>query len=246
MERSVTQSSHITEKWFFIHEQTKKRVLQALLDTSKQLYSKSDSVNLNFILDDMSKVFLQFNGEDFASSEHDIFISNSSQDQELRDLIKGLSQAAVQNGASLALPIKVLKSDSMTKMAKLIEQDENERAQKAQNLEEQKIAVQDQISQRDAEEKQKDRELKYYEIDSKNQIEFLKLGQENEITEAPEDNSLEIRKVEIAQKKQSLEERKAAFDKELKNKQLNETIRHNKAAETVSRIKKTTPSSKAA
>lgn len=246
VERSVTQSSHITEKWFFIHEQTKKRVLQALLDTSKQLYSKSDSVNLNFILDDMSKVFLQFNGEDFASSEHDIFISNSSQDQELRDLIKGLSQAAVQNGASLALPIKVLKSDSMTKMAKLIEQDENERAQKAQNLEEQKIAVQDQISQRDAEEKQKDRELKYYEIDSKNQIEFLKLGQENEITEAPEDNSLEIRKVEIAQKKQSLEERKAAFDKELKNKQLNETIRHNKAAETVSRIKKTTPSGKAA
>ena len=58
---------------------------------------------------------------------------------------------------------------------------------------------------------QKDRELKYYEIDSKNQIEFLKLGQENEITEAPEDNSLEIRKVEIAQKKQSLEERKAAL-----------------------------------
>ena len=35
IERAVTQSSHITEKWFYTHEQTKRRVMQALLDTSK-------------------------------------------------------------------------------------------------------------------------------------------------------------------------------------------------------------------
>lgn len=34
-ERSVLQSSHITEIWFYFHNEVKKRVCEALLDVAK-------------------------------------------------------------------------------------------------------------------------------------------------------------------------------------------------------------------
>ena len=42
----------------------------------------------------MSRVFLEFNGEDIASTEFDLFISNSSKDLEIKQVMKQLSQAA--------------------------------------------------------------------------------------------------------------------------------------------------------
>lgn len=231
VERAVTQSSHITENWFFIHEQTKKRVLQALLDTAKQLYSKSKSVNLNFILDDMSRVFLQFNGEDFASSEYDIFVSNSSVDQDIRELVKQLSHAAVQNGASMLLPIRILRSDSISDMAKKLEIEEQEKLQREQELENRKLEVQDKISQREAEQKEKDRELEYYKADRKFEEAVTVAAMRND-QEAPEDNSIDKEKLNLDKKKQT-------EDSSLRRDQLKETIRHNKATEAKSNTQKT-------
>lgn len=225
VERSVTQSSHITEKWFFIHDQTKRRVLQALLDTAKQLYSSSKEVNLNFILDDMSKIFLQFNGEDFASSEYDIFSSNSSDDQEIRELVKQLSHAAVQGGASMLLPIKVLRSDSISDMAKKLELDEQERLQREQESQDKQLQTQERMNQANIDDKEKDRELNYYKIDKEFE-KALTVASMSKNTE-PEDNSLDKEKLALDRKKQQEESN-------LKRDQLNETIRHNKKAEEIS------------
>ena len=250
VERAVTQSSHITEKWFFIHDETKKRVLQALLDTAKQMWSNSKSKKLNFILDDMSRVFLDFNGEDFASSEYDIFASNSAQDQEIRDIIKQLSHAAVQNGASLLLPIKVLKSDSIADMTKKLEQDEQERQQREDQIQQSQQESAERIEQMRLQTAQSQLELEKYKADlaSNTAIEVALIRAEstnNSQTVDADDSDYEAKKLDLEQQKVSIAERKLQLERDKTNKQntlagkqLDETVRHNKASESISRIKK--------
>lgn len=242
VERSVTQSSHITEKWFFIHDQTKKRVLQALLDTAKQVWSTVKSKKLNFILDDMSRVFLEFNGEDFASSEYDIFVSNATEDQEIRELIKQLSQAAVQNGAPLSLPIRILKSDSIAEMTKKLEIDEQERQQREEQMQQAQQESQEKMKQMEMQIMDRKLELEKYKADLASQtaitIAQMKMNELSSVEEPEEDNTLEYEKLNIQREKQSLEERKVSTQSSLQDRALNETIRHNKATETISKIKK--------
>jgi hypothetical protein len=242
VERAVAQSSHITEKWFFLHDETKKRVLAALLDTARQLWRNTKSKKLSFIMDDMSRQVLEINGEDFASSQFDLFISNSTEDAEIRQVLKQLSQAAVQNGASLTLPITILRSDSITEMARKIEEEEASRMQREQEMQQQQLESNERINQEMLADKQADRDLKYYEIDTRAateiEKELIKLqGSSNEepTEEDPGDSMLEHKKLAIQQRKQQLEERKAQIDAKLKAAQLNETIRHNKAAEGIAR-----------
>lgn len=248
IERSVTQSSHITEKWNFMHDQTKKRVLQALLDTAKQVWSTSKSKKLSFILDDMSRMFLEFNGEDFASSEYDIFSSNATEDQEIRELMKQLSHAAVQNGASMILPIKVLKSDSIADMTKKLEIDEQERIQREQQTAEAERQSLEKLKQMDLQIAERKLELEKYKADLASYtaitVAGMKAEQVEQPEEAPEDDTAELEKIGIQKRKQSLEEKKAKDKTEFDRKALDETIRHNKAAEAISRIKKPVSTSK--
>lgn len=239
VERAVTQSSHITEKWFFIHDETKKRVLLALLDTAKQLWKNNKSKKISFIMDDMARVTMDVNGEDFAASEYDMFITDSSDDLKIRSTIESLSQAYVQNGGSLTLPIKVLRSDSITQMAKLIEEEEAQTAQRGQEMEQKKIEAEQAMSQAMLQDKQADRDLEYYKIDKDSETKLIIAGSQPE-----EDKSLEQEKLGLQQKK--IEDDKSVKDKDLqlKQNQLAETKRHNLVAETIAKRAKQTTSSK--
>lgn len=164
VERAVTQSSHITERWFTIHEDTKRRVLQACIDISKQIY-KGKNVKADFILDDMSRVLLNFNGDDLVYTDFDIFVNSSSEDMKIRQVIESLAQSMVQNGASASVLVNAIKSDSIAEMTKLLEDAEEAQAKMAQEQEDKKLQTQTQIQQMMVEDKEKDRELKKYEID---------------------------------------------------------------------------------
>jgi len=225
IERAVTQSSHITEKWFFVHDETKKRVLIALLDTAKQIWKNDKSKKLGYIMDDMSRQMIDFNGEDFSSTEYDLFITNSTDDMEIKQSLKEMSHAAVQNGASMTLPITILRSDSISDMAKKIEEEESQRAQREQDREQQTLEAQKQMQQLELQDKQADRELKYHEIDSTNATKLQIAGMQPD--ETVEDTSLEERKIDLQESKQSSEEL-------IKNRQLDETKRHNIKTEFIS------------
>lgn len=246
VERAVAQSSHITEKWFFVHDETKKRALMALLDTAKYLWKDDKSKKISYIMDDMSRVAMDINGTEFASSEYDIFITDSSDDLKIRDTIERLSQAYVQNGGSLTLPIKVLRSDSITQMGKLIEEEEVNMQQRTQEMEEKKIKSQEAMQQAQIQDKQADRDLE----DKKIQLDKYKVDEDNRVKlqiagmQPDEDNTLEESKLGLQEKKQADE--KALKDKELalKKDQHGETKRHNIATEGISKISKTTKPSK--
>lgn len=248
VERSVTQSSHTTERWFFVHDETKKRVLEALLDTAKQAWKNTKSKRIAFIHDDLSRKVIEFNGEDFASSEYDLFITSSTEDQEIREMLKGLAQAAVQNGASLALPIKVLRSDSISEMSKIIEADDIQRAEREQAVNERAIQSNEMIKQAELEDKQKERDLKYYEIDTNAatqiQVAMMRLSEGSEQTPEAPDTGLEQQKLALQERKQQLEEKIKARQVDNADASLEETVRHNKATESISRNKPKTSSTK--
>ena len=115
----------------------------------------------------MSRVFLEFNGEDIASTEYDLFVSNSSKDLEIKQAMRQLSQAAVQNGASLTLIAEVLRSDSVTEMTRIIDRYETDKAERDANQAEAERQAMLEAQQMASEDKAADRELKIYEIDKR-------------------------------------------------------------------------------
>lgn len=240
IERAVTQSSHITEKWFFVHEETKKRVLLALLDTAKQIWKNKKSKKINFIMDDMSRATMDINGEDFSSTEYDIFISDSSDDLKIRQTLEGLAQAYVQNGGSMTLPIKILRSDSITQMAKQIEEEEASMQQRQSEFENKKLEAEQAIKQAELEDKQAEREFQYWKVEKESEVKLQIAGMQ-----PAEDTTIDEEKLNLD--KQKIDNEKIVKDKEfsLKQQQLSETRRHNIEAEKISKIKKaTTPKSK--
>lgn len=228
VERSVTQSSHITEKWFFLHDETKKRALAALLDTAKRLWSRNKSKKLAFIMDDMSREFIEFNGEDFASTEQDVFISNSNKDSEVREVIKQLGQAYVQNGMGSVM-IDLLKTDSIAEMNLILKEQELIMQQQQQQASEQQSQLAQMQAQTQSAEKQAELEFKYEELRVKTELEYAKLAAMGADVDTSKDD-----------KKNEISEKKLNNDRDIKQKQLEETVRHNKAAEQISKQSKTT------
>lgn len=197
IERAVTQSSHITEKWFFIHDWTKVRVLEVLLETAKYAW-RNKKMKRQFVLDDMTTVVLDLDGEAFASAEYGVVISNTSADSDLMSALKSLAQAGLQNDKlNFSDIMTIYMSDSVSTVRRKIQEAEEGRAQLAQQQAEvEQQQFQEDLAQR-AESEQAERDLKW-------DIAVLQAtGVENEqedITE-PEDNSLEYEKLELARKK---------------------------------------------
>lgn len=239
IERAVTQSSHVTEKWYFVHDETKKRVMLALLDTAKQLWKNNKSKKIGYILDDMARVTMDVNGADFYSGEYDVFITDSSDDLKIRDTIEQLSHAFVQNGGSLSIPIKVLRSDSIVQMSKIIEEEEAQMRQREEEMENKKLEADTAIRQAELQDKQSQREFDYWKVETESNVKLQIAGMQPE-----EDNSLEQEKINMQKdklnkdmqiKQTDLNIKKSGID--LQKEGLKETVRHNMAAEQIQRSK---------
>jgi hypothetical protein len=219
VERAVTQSAHITERWFTIHEETKRRVLQASIEIAKQIY-KGKNVKADFILDDMSRVLLDFNGDDLVYTDFDIFVNSSSEDMRLRQVIEGLAQSMVQNGSSASTLINAIKSDSIAEMTRILEDAEEVATENTQALEEKKLALQDQANKAMYNDKQLDRDAKKYETDMLWQIAVLN----NETKGAQNDLVL---KIEEHENKMRLDAAKLAEKERTDKAKIEEIKRHN-------------------
>jgi hypothetical protein len=117
VEREVAQTSHITEKWFAIDANFRKRVLTKFLECCKYAY-KANPKKGQFVLDDMGQQMVN-EFDEFCASEYDIHVSNSTNDTQLYNDLKMLSQAAIQNGqATISDLIAISQSESVQEIAK--------------------------------------------------------------------------------------------------------------------------------
>lgn len=173
VERSVVQSAHITEPWFWLHNQVKKRVLTMLLDTSKYAW-KDTKKYLHYIQDDITRVFLEID-DNFCYEDFDIFVSDSTKDNQAIEQLHSLIQPAMQNGASLLDVAEIITLDNLSMIKSKLRDIENARMQQQQAMQEQEAQQQQQLVQMQNEVKEQELMLKEAEMD----LEKYKIDQDN-------------------------------------------------------------------
>ena len=175
VERSVIQSSHITEPLFWVHNQCKRHVLNMLLNTAKGAWQQSGKKKLQYIFDNGERAFIDINPK-FYFEDMDVFISDTSKDLENIQKLQQLIQPAMQNGASLLEAAEVLTNDNFNIIKQKLKdmQDRQEQLQQQQQQAEQQQAIQIQQMQNEAKQQElmlqeAQMDLDRYKIDADNQ-----------------------------------------------------------------------------
>jgi len=137
VERAVTQSSHITEKWFAIHNNVKRRAMELLLETAKFTFKTQQDKRVQYVLDDMSTSILTMDGAQFNECDYGIIVSDGSTDAELLNTMKQLAQAGLQNDKiNFSQLMDIHLTPSMADMRRKIQRFEGEKAQRDQQQQE--------------------------------------------------------------------------------------------------------------
>lgn len=175
VERSVLQSSHITEPLFWVHNQCKKHVLTMLLNTAKGVWEESGKKKLQYVFDNGERAFLTITKQ-FYYEDMDVFVSDTSKDAENISKLQQLIQPAMQNGASLLEAAEVLTNDNFNIIKQKLKdmQDRQDQLQQQQQEAQQQQAMQLQQMQNEAKEqelmlKEAEMDLQRYKIDADNQ-----------------------------------------------------------------------------
>ena len=175
VERSVIQSSHITEPLFWQHAQCKKHVLNMLLNTAKGAWEETGKQKLQYIFDNGERAFLDITPK-FYYEDMDVFVSDTSKDMENIQKLQQLIQPAMQNGASLLEAAEVLTNDNFNIIKQKLKdmQTRQEEAQRQQQEAEQQQAIQLQQMQNEQREQElmleeAKMDLERYKIDADNQ-----------------------------------------------------------------------------
>lgn len=175
VERSVLQSSHITEPLFWVHNQCKKHVLTMLLNTAKGVWEESGKKKLQYVFDNGERAFLAITKE-FYYEDMDVFVSDTSKDAENIAKLQQLIQPAMQNGASLLEAAEVLTNDNFNIIKQKLKdmQDRQDQLLQQQQEAQQQQAMQLQQMQNEAKEqelmlKEAEMDLQRYKIDADNQ-----------------------------------------------------------------------------
>lgn len=130
VERSVVQSSNITEPIFYMHNEIKKHVLTHLIETAK--VTLPESKKINYISDDMTRVFLQVS-EEFINADYGVFVTNSAKEvRALEDLRSMAQQAAASGLMTLTDLITIFDSNSMADIKATVKESEAKTQEKAQ------------------------------------------------------------------------------------------------------------------
>ena len=161
--QAIAQSYHITEPWFWIHNQVKQEVLTMLLDTTKVAW-KDNKTCLNYILDDATRAFLTLSDQ-FFYSDFDIFVEDSTKNRQDIDMLKQLLQPAMQNGASLLDIAEIITMDNITMIKNRLEEIEQKRMEQMQQQQQQEQEAQQRLVEEQNRVKEEELMLKEAEMD---------------------------------------------------------------------------------
>lgn len=174
VERSVVQSSHITEPLFWTHNQCKRRVMNMLLNTAKGVWEETGKQKLNYVFDNGERTFLDIDPK-FYYEDMDVFVSDTSKDVENIQKLQQLIQPAMQNGASLLEAAEILTNDNFnilkqklkdmqTRQEQMQQQQQQAEAENQQKLQE----MQNQAKEQELMLQEAQMDLQRYQIDQDN------------------------------------------------------------------------------
>lgn len=224
--QAITQSYHITEPWFWMHNQVKQQALRMLLDTAKVAW-KNNKRFLHYILDDGTRAFINLSDQ-FFYEDFDVFVTDSTKNRQDLDALRQLMQPAMQNGASLLDIAEIITMDNINaikdrladieqkRMEQMQQQQQAEQEAQQRMLEEQNRVKEEELMLKEAE-----LELEKYKIDTDSQTKIT-VAQLNAYrgVENMDQNANGIPDVmEIAS--QALAERKQMADESAKQMEIN-------------------------
>lgn len=243
VERSVVQSAHITEPLFWVHNQVKKEVLSMLLNTAKFAWKDSDKRCVHYVLDDATRAFLTLN-DDFFYEDMDIFLDDSTKNQQQLEALKQLMQPAMQNGASLLDIAEIITMDNINMIKNRLEDIEQKRMEQQQALEQQQaqreqqmIQMQNEVKEEELMIKEAEMDLEKYKIDADNatKITVAQLNAYRGLEDQDQNDNnipdtMEIAAQALAERKQASEEagKQFEFNAKLREQQMKEKIEDKK------------------
>ena len=135
VERSVVQSSHITEPLFWAHNQCKRHALNMLLNTAKGAWAQTGKKKLSYVFDNGERAYLDI-ADKFYYEDMDVFVSDTSKDMENIQKLQQLIQPAMQNGASLLEAAEVLTNDNFNIIKQKLKEMQSRQEQMQQQAQE--------------------------------------------------------------------------------------------------------------
>ena len=245
VEREITQSSHITEYWFYEHDQFKLRCMEVGMEFAKYCYQSVKNKKRQYILGNGSIVMYNVDGDLLKETDYGIYVTDSRAANDLIRQIKELSQAMVQNDKiTTGQLVEILSSTSLatiTNKTKLWDDEKKKELQSQQEKDRQVLIQQsqDQLKAKEMEQNFKREEWDREDIRAEEErkkdilIEMMKING-NQTEPIRENNDSDLKKLQLAAEK-------IRKDYELKVKDLNEKERHNKETEKISRKAKAKP-----
>lgn len=258
-QNNLVQSFAQTEPYFAAHEYVLNQYYQALLDAAQYIESNKPSSTISYITNQGENAFLQVTGTDLKLKDLKIFVTSRSEDQQLLNEFRQLSQAMLQNGASVYDISTLYTTNSLRQMQKVFkdlqEKNDNILAQ-TQQLEQQKIQQEGQLKQQELEQAQyqheEDLAMRKYETDVKANTDLAK-AEIATFFQAPSTDSnqngmpdiMEIanhsQKVTESIAKRDLENKKLSLDlQKFQAEQKNKKVEHELAKEKIQNEKQRT------
>jgi len=179
VERAVIQSSHITEWYYALHEDVKRRVLTAFVEVAKAAI-KGGSLKFQNLLDDGSLTVSEVDGDAFADADYGVLItSNAKETLVVRQKLDMYAQQMLSQGQLTAsILIKTITSNSISDIIRTVEEAEA------------------QAQQRQAEAQQRQEELSQQQLQQKQQAELAKMQLEDAINQRDNDTRLMVAQIQ--------------------------------------------------
>lgn len=236
VERATLQSSYITEWLFVTHDDVKKRVIEAFLETAK-IALKGRSKKFQYILSDNSFKVMDIDGDEFADCDYGLVVDNSNGVQELQQKMDMLAQAALQNQTlNFSTIMRLYNSSSLAEKQRMVEKNEQELMQRQQEAQQQQLQAQQQQTQLDAQIREQDMQLRdtMNQRDNETKIIIASMNsqsvddgiQEQPFSEEARANLLEKmrefdERLKLDKERLAFDKKKAETDARLKEKQIN-------------------------
>jgi len=180
-QNDLVQSFSQTEPYFAAHEYVLNQVYQAILDACQYVEGNKPKSTVSYITNQGEQAFLEVLGQDIKLKDLKVFVTSRAEDQILLKEFRQLSQAAMQNGASLYDVSMLYTTNSLRQMQKVfkdLKEKQEEMAGQAQGLEQSRLQQESELKQAELaqieQHHQQDLEMQKYTVDVKANTELAK------------------------------------------------------------------------
>lgn len=248
VERSITQSSLVTEDLFRMHTLTKLDVCEAMLEVAKDVYKDRSKV-LQYVTDDLQTVLFQLDGMEFNNADYGVFVTDENKDMEVFQAMKEHMKFALQNDQMAFHQIAdIYTTESVSEIRATLSKYYEDKQQQMQAQQQQESQIQQQQIAAQQQMHQEDMQLKQYIADTTNEtkIQVAQIAtynrqmdldvNENLIPDPLEIGAQALKERELASK-EFIEKLKFQADKVTKAKELNLKEKEIQSKEKIEKLK---------